>query len=311
MTHHALPLFAALVFTTLVVAAPPTKPNLDLDAFEKSMQTARLANGMSIGYVDRGPRDGVPVVLIHGFTNNARSWTPLIPYLDPRFRLIVVDVRGHGISSKPECCYTRLDMAYDIKLLLDQLHINSAHIIGHSLGSIVSQMFAETWPERTRHVVLIGSTGGVRADCNGGDATLKPPLPGMRAELLKLKDPIDPDSPFMSAWYGNAMAPDPDVVRRQRRDAAAIPVRVWLAILDQGVTGMDLQATLPRLMAPTLLIWGDKDTLMPEPVRCALREALPKARVHVFPTYGHNPAWDDPVAVAALINPFINETTTP
>ena len=80
---------------------------------------------------------------------------------------------------------------------------------------------------------------------------------------------------------------------------------------DPDVTGMDLQATLPRLTAPTLLIWGDKDTLMPDPVRCALREALPKARVHVFPTYGHNPAWDDPAAVAALINPFINETVGP
>lgn len=72
--------------------------------------------------------------------------------------------------------------------------------------------------------------------------------------------------------------------------------------------GHSVGDNLPRPTSPTLLIWGDKDTLMAEPVRCALREVLPKARVHEFLTYGHNPAWDDPAAVAALINPFINET---
>jgi pimeloyl-ACP methyl ester carboxylesterase len=274
---------------------------IDLDAFDAGMKTARLPNGVTLAYTERGPHDGIPVVLIHGFTNNARNWTPLLPYLDPRFRLIIVDARGHGRSSRPECCYTRLDMAYDVKLLLDQLHVSSAHIVGHSMGSIITQMFAETWPERTRRVVLIGSSGGTRPGCGVPGS----PLSGMRETLLHMKDPIDPNSPFMNAWYGNAAAPEPEVTRRQRRDAAAIPVRVWLAVIDQGFTGMDLQSGLQRLTAPALLMWGDKDTLITEPARCALREALPAAKVHVFPDYGHNPYWDDPAAVAAIVNPFL------
>jgi pimeloyl-ACP methyl ester carboxylesterase len=59
--------------------------------------------------------------------------------------------------------------------------------------------------------------------------------------------------------------------------------------------------------APTLLIWGEKDQLIGESGRCALREALPGARVHVFPDYGHNPFWEDPEAVAAVVNPFLRE----
>jgi len=292
------------LFSAPVLAQPPR--SVDLDAFDAGMKIARLNNGMSLAFNEVGPRDGIPVVMLHGFTNNARNWAPLIPYLDPKFRLILVDVRGHGRSSRPECCYTRLDMAYDVKLLLDRLHLPSANIVGHSMGSLVAQAFAETWPERTRKVVLIGSTGGSRPSC---EKSGKPPSPvgWMPAQLRQLKDPIDPHGTFMNQWYGDAGSKldDPDLLERQRRDAAAIPVRVWLAVIEQGSLGFDLQAGLARLQAPTLLLWGDKDTLMPEPVRCALREALPNARVHVFPDDGHNPFWDEPAGVAAQINPFL------
>jgi len=83
-----------------------------------------------------------------------------VPYLSPHFRLILVDIRGHGRSSKPDCCYTRFDFAYDIKLLLDALGVAQADVVGHSLGSVIAQTFAENWPERTHRVVLISSSAG-------------------------------------------------------------------------------------------------------------------------------------------------------
>ena len=96
---------------------------------------------------------------------------------------------------------------------------------------------------------------------------------------------------------------------RQRKDAAGIPLRVWLAVLDQALAGddayYDLQRTLPRLRAPTLLIWGSKDPIMEEPARRTLREALPQAKVKVFEGLGHNPFWEDPRAVAQAINDFL------
>ena len=279
-------------------------PGIDLDAFDRGMHEALLPDGIKLAYADLGPRDGKPVVLIHGYTNDARNWAPLIPRLEAGLRLILVDMRGHGRSSKPDCCYCTVDMAYDIVLLLDRLGIKSADVVGHSLGSLVAQALAEHWPDRVGRVVLISSSGGIRPGCAAAGPAA-PPLPWLRARLVALHDPIDPNSRFITDWYGTP-PPDSELLRRQKRDAAAIPVKIWLALLDQAVTGIDLQSTLMWLRAPTLLIWGAKDALIDEPLRCALREGLPGAQVKVFPDYGHNPFWEDPAAVAAVINPFLS-----
>jgi pimeloyl-ACP methyl ester carboxylesterase len=276
---------------------------VDLNAFDASKKTIALPNGETLAYIDRGDPSGPAVVLIHGYTDSARDWVPMLPYVSKHYRLILVDIRGHGQSSKPECCYTRLDFAYDIKLLLDALGVRKADIVGHSLGSIIAQTFAEYWPERTAHVVLISSTGGAPPD-----RPKKPPQFDFAAEIRKLKDPIEADSPFMIAWWDSPTPVDPDFIRRQRKDAAGIPLRVWLAVLDQALpanTFSELQSTLPRLKAPTLLIWGSQDPIMEEDVRQTLRDALPAARVKIFDGLGHNPFWEDPRGVAEVINAFL------
>jgi pimeloyl-ACP methyl ester carboxylesterase len=284
-------------------AAPPPPLPIDLDAFDARKKTVALPNGEVLAYIDMGHAAGPPVVLIHGYTDNARDWVPLVPYLSKSLRLILVDLRGHGRSSKPECCYSRLDFAYDIKLMMDALGVKKADIVGHSLGSIIAQTFAEYWPERTSHAVLIASTGGRPPNA--------PPTPAQfdfAADIRKLKEPIEPDSPFMIAWWDSPTPVDPDFLRRERKDAAGIPLRVWLAVLDQGLPDNayhDLQRTLPRLKAPTLLIWGSKDPIMEEPVRKTLRDALPGAKVKIFEGLGHNPFWEDPRGVAEVINVFL------
>jgi pimeloyl-ACP methyl ester carboxylesterase len=287
-----------------VTAAPPLK--IDLNAFDASKKTIALPNGERLAYIDMGEHSGPVLVMIHGYTDSARDWVPMLPYVAKRYRLILVDIRGHGQSSKPECCYTRLDFAYDIKLLLDALGVRKADIVGHSLGSIIAQTFAEYWPERTAHVVLISSTGG-----SPPGAPKKAPQFDFAAEIRKLKEPIEADSPFMIAWWDSPTPVDPDFIRRQRKDAAGIPLRVWLAVLDQCLPANnmygDLQGTLPRLQAPTLLIWGSKDPIMEEDMRQSLRDALPNAKLKIFDGLGHNPFWEDPRGVADVINAFLNE----
>jgi pimeloyl-ACP methyl ester carboxylesterase len=122
---------------------------------------------------------------------------------------------------------------------------------------------------------------------------------------VKLTDPIDPESPFMIEWYASPTPVDPDFLRRQRADAARIPVKVWLAILDQGLTGLELQSTLPRLVAPTLLIWGAKDPIFGAADRNSLQRALPKAKVIVYPRLGHNAFWEEPQTVGRDLNRFL------
>jgi pimeloyl-ACP methyl ester carboxylesterase len=81
---------------------------------------------------------------------------------------------------------------------------------------------------------------------------------------------------------------------------------VWLAVLDQGIVDTDLQRTLPRLTAPTLLIWGGTDPIMEEEERQTLREGLPRAQVEILEGLGHNPIWEDPARCAEVINAFLS-----
>ena len=294
-------MLALLAWVLVASPARSAQPaSVDLDRFDAAKRIVALSDGIRLAYVEMGNPRGPPVVLVHGYTDSARDWVPLIPYLSRKDRLIVVDIRGHGRSSKPECCYTRYDFAYDIKLLLDALKVGPADIVGHSLGSIIAQTFAEYWPERTRKVVLISSTGGSRP----GPAASSPQF-DYASEIRKLKEPIDPDSPFMIAWWTSPTPVSEEFIRRQRRDSARIPLKVWLAVLDQGLNATDLQATLPRLKAPCLLIWGEMDPIFGEGERAALREALPDAQVKIFAGLGHNPFWEDPAGVASIINEFL------
>jgi pimeloyl-ACP methyl ester carboxylesterase len=299
----ALQLLAAFFLCTLLWArsvAGEGADRIDLDRFDNSKKAVALPDGETLAYVGMGDPVGQPVVLIHGYTDSARDWVPILPYLSRHLRLIVVDIRGHGRSSKPECCYTRYDFAYDIKLLLDAVAVQRADIVGHSLGSFIAQTFAETWPERTRRVVLISSSG-----CPRPGSPPRKPAYDYAAQIRALHEPIDPDSPFMVQWWSSPTPVDAEFLRRQRRDAAAIPLRVWQAVLDQSLDDCDLQRTLPRLKAPTLLIWGGKDPIMGEEVRQTLREGLPHAQVKIFPALGHNPFWEEPRASAAVINTFL------
>ncbi len=311
-------LFAATLFWSSIpgvctiaasggTASPPAAPpalKIDLDAFDAGKKIIALPNGESLAYIEMGARSGPAVILIHGYTDSARDWVPLVPYLSGRLRLILVDIRGHGQSGKPECCYSRLDFAYDVKLLLDELGVRKADIVGHSLGSIIAQTFAEYWPERTGRVILISSTGG-----SPPDLPKRPPQFDYAAEIRKLKEPIEADSPFMIDWWNSPTPVDPDFIRRQRKDAAGIPLRVWLSVLDQALRAdigfADLQSTLPRLKAPALLIWGSKDPIMEEDMRQSLRRALPGATVKIFDGLGHNPFWEDPQGVAQVVNAFL------
>jgi len=184
--------------------------------------------------------------------------------------------------------------------------VQRADIVGHSLGSFIAQTFAEYWPERTRRVILISSSGGAKAG-----ALPRKPAYDFAAQIRQLKEPIDPDFPVHDRVVVFAHPVEEDFIRRQRRDAAAIPLRVWLRFRSGTLDGdwqridADLQRTLPKLEAPTLLIWGSADPIVEEEVRRSLREALPQCAGEGFPGLGHNPFWEDPQHCADVINAFL------
>ncbi len=278
-----------------------------LQRFDAGKHLIGLSDGETLAYIDIGPRNAVPVVLLHGYTDSARDWAPLAPFLSGRFRLIIPDLRGQGASSKPDCCYTRFDFANDIRLLLERLQVRSAVVVGHSLGSIVAQTFAEEWPGRTRRLILISSTGTYFGPASGPDCpAVEAVLPASLAGAETLTDPIDPDSAFMRSWWQESMRINPAFFSgRERRDAAAIPARVWRAIAEQTLLGVDVRFMLSRIQAPTLLIWGGQDTLEGPAGRAALRSGIRGAQVRNFPSLGHDLIWQDPRRVAGAMTQFI------
>ena len=268
---------------------------IDQATFPATKRRAALPNGIDLAFVEFGDPQGRPILFIHGFTDSARSWTPLIPHLPRRDRLILVDLRGHGGSSRPESGYARGELALDILLLLDALGLARVDLVGHSLGSLVAQKLAEDWPKRVGHVVLISSTATPESGEDEYD---------LAGALAGLEDPIDPNSAFLIAWFANPKPVDATFLAAERREAAAIPARLWRRIFDEALKLDGLSAELP-FAAPALLIWGALDPIFGVKHRASLCRALPAAAVRIYESLGHNPFWEEPEAIGAEISGFL------
>ena len=197
-----------------------------------------------------GNSDGPPMLLIHGYTDNSRSWSLLAPYLKAH-RLLAIDLRGHGKSDAPQCCYGYADLANDAALFLDAMGIAKADVIGHSLGSLTAQLLAAQHPEKVDRLVLISSTTGF----GGG------PGSWLWDNIMPLTPPIDPNGQFMKDWYTNPNPVDEDFITRERAESAAVPIHVWHGVLWATVID-DLTLVAPLVKAPVLVLWGEKDQLL-------------------------------------------------
>ena len=113
-----------------------------------AVETATAAvNDVTIYYRDIGPR-GEPVILLHGFPETGDTFAASVAALGKRYRLIVPDLRGAGLSQRPSSGYEKRTLATDVKELMDRLRIDRAHVIGHDIGARVAYAFAVQYPER-------------------------------------------------------------------------------------------------------------------------------------------------------------------
>ena len=115
-----------------------------------------IANGITQHYVRSG--EGPSVVLIHALGLDHRLWQPQIERLANTCQVIAYDVRGHGQSDVPSGPYTLSDFAEDLEGLLDALGVDGAHVVGISMGGMISQAFALAQPQRVRSLVLADTT---------------------------------------------------------------------------------------------------------------------------------------------------------
>lgn len=266
---------------------------LSQDDFAASKQDCLLPNGIRLAYVEMGEAGGTPVLLLHGFTDSARSWSLITPHLAGGFRLIALDLRGHGRSDKPEGCYTIPEMAHDIRLFLAEIGIANAHVVGHSLGGRLAQALAERWPQMVGKIVLM-STSAVPRERAGW----------LWENILALRDPIDPESAFIRAWCAGTVPVDEAFLSHVRRECASVPARIWHSIHYEQ-TAYDPFPLLQDISAPTLMMRGEHDDIATAEHQAQMLGAIGGARLITLPGLGHNMHWEAPGLVAGRISAFL------
>ena len=284
------------------VAAPLAVPAIaraETVAIEQSAWPAmkkkvKLANGITLAFVELGDPKGPPLLLLHGYTDSSRTWSLVAPYLG-KYRLLIPDQRGHGASDAPECCYSTSQFAYDARLFLDAMGVERAAVVGHSLGSMVAIAMAAEYPGRVTSIGLVGSTALV--PLKRGDWLFE--------ESHALKWPLDPNSPFMRDWHpANQPTPvDPVFAEAVRAEFMTIPRHVWRGVMRE-LAYVPVARHAADITAPVLILSGGKDPLFPAEHHAALLKTFPSARAHVFPELGHNPNWEQPGEIARHIAAF-------
>ena len=289
--------FALLVLAAGVSAAPAagSKAHTAPPAVEPVARTAepgsppvrhdriRLATGVELHVAQAGPADGVPVVLLHGFTDSWFSWSMVIERLPADIRVIVPTQRGHGDSGRPGCCYAIGDFARDVVALLDALDIRRAHVIGHSMGGLVAQRVAIDSPERVNRLVIVGSAASVR-----NEAVIE-----FNEVVQQLSDPIDPAFIRDFQLATTALPLPPEFLERVVQESAKLPARMWREVLG-GLLAPEALHDVSRITAPTLIVWGAQDAFFPRSQQEELVRAIDGARLLVYPDAAHSPTWEIP-----------------
>lgn len=283
----------ALALPALALPALAEVP--DQAGWNAARQTVDIGGGLVAGYVELGadPADatGTPVVLLHGYTDNSRSWSLMAPALAqalPGRRIVALDLRGHGVSSAPDCCYGPDSLARDVGAALDGLGIDRPDLVGHSLGSITAGFLAATQPDRVNRLVLISTTMRMPAEPT---TWLWDNVPGLPAT-------IDPQSQFMLDWFSNPNPVPAEFLDVERAEGATVPKQVWMGVL-QGLTATDWTQLAPRITAPVTVMWGDQDALFGPESQDQVKAALPKAQHRTYAGAGHNFFWEQPQQVAS------------
>ncbi|TPW21098.1 MAG: putative alpha/beta-hydrolase fold family hydrolase [Elusimicrobia bacterium] len=253
------------------------------------MPLATLPSGLRLAYESRGR--GETLLLIAGLGRDRRMWDAQVPSLSERNRVVTFDNRGVGESEKPAGPYTAAQMAADASGLLDVLEVETALVAGASLGGLIAQELALSRPERVSRLALLCTHPGQPLCVPMDRNTLAGIVPDPAA------DPFERLLGAMRLAYGP---------RYWERHAASLAeaARARLGFLPsveswwaQAAAGASFSWSGRRISAPTLVLTGDEDRIVPPANSATLSRLIPGSRVEVFPGAGHYFFCEQPEAV--------------
>jgi pimeloyl-ACP methyl ester carboxylesterase len=243
---------------------------------------------------------GAPVLLIMGLAYPSCMWHRTRPALAARYRTIAFDNRGVGKSDVPPGPYPIALMAADAAAVLNAAGVEKAHLFGVSMGGMIAQEFALQYPGRVRSLILGCTTaGGPTAVHAESEAT----------RLLMARDKLTPEQGAEAAVQFIYDATTP----RERIDEDIAVRRPWFPSLEgyaaqlQGILAWESYSRLPQITAPTLVIHGEHDRLVPPGNGKLIAERIPGAKLLIIPHSSHLFTTDQPEAAHRAILQFLDQ----
>ena len=290
----------------IVAAAWLWTPDLDRSTLEtrylQSPQDMMEVSGVRLHVRDRGPRDAPAIVLLHGFGASLQTWDAWAQGLEKDFRVIRFDLPGCGLSSPdPAGVYTDTRTLEILTALLDKLGAKRANIVGHSIGGRMAWTFAALHPARVGKLVLVSPDGFA----SPGFAYGQPPEVPASLQLMRYFLPRFLLRMSLAPAYADpAVMTDALATRYHSLMLGPGSRAAMLARMQQTVL-KDPEPLLRRIQAPTLLLWGQKDAMIPFSNAADYVRVLPHSTLAPLPGVGHVPQEEAPEPSLTLLRDFL------
>jgi len=291
-----------LLFLSACVAAAPDTPPVSPIADTTHAPADRMvrAGDVTLRVRMEGPADAPPVILIHGFTFSLESWDAWASDLARDHRVIRYDLAGHGQSAAdPRQGYGTHERVERLRALMDALGLERATLAGNSFGGLIAWNFAALHPDRTDRLILIDSAA---YSINGVTEKPVPVPPAMRAYLLA-------PTPEGVAFSAAQIFAHPERLSPERlalmREMIARNGPELIAHLER-FTLPEPTALLGQIKAPTLILWGSADKVIPVEQAARLAAAIPGARSIIYGDVGHTPQEEAPERTLADVRSFLS-----
>jgi pimeloyl-ACP methyl ester carboxylesterase len=259
-------------------------------------------DGIRLHVRDTGPRNAPVVILLHGLGSSLHTWEPWAEALSVHFRVIRYDLPGFGLTgADPSGDYSDARSIAVLAALMDALSVPRASLVGNSMGGKLAWQFAAEHPDRVVKLVLISPDGYASPGFEYGKKAEVPVV----ARLLPYTLPTFMLRMNITPAYGDPLRLTEATVTRYRDLMLAPGVR--RALLDRTAQVMlrPPEPMLRRIHAPALLVWGEKDRLIPFSNAQDYLKVMPDARLVSFPDLGHVPQEEDPTRSLVPVEAFL------
>lgn len=258
-----------------------------------------LINGLTLHYALDGITDGQPIVLIHSLGTDLRLWDGMIPKLS-RYRVLRFDLRGHGLSDDASESFSIHDLASDVRELLDLRQIDTAVIVGISVGGLIAMNFALRYSERVRSLILCDTAPKIGTSTMWNDRIAAVRQNG----LAPIADAI------VARWFTPDFAARQPAIHHAYRNLVTRTSSAGYTGMCEVLRDTDLTAEIGNIQAKTLLICGALDVSTPPEGMRELAQAIPDARFVEIADAAHLPPVEHPDTMANLMIRFIEWAQT-